>query len=363
LSYVRPVRFLSPASVDAEGTMLAPVGTGQWIAKENSDAGSLFVRYDGYWGEKSSLDEIEIIVMPDARSRVDAMRAGNLDIVGGDYLAGLTSQEADTLKRAGLNVVTDQSSITMTLAYNSDRNPALADEAVRKAIDIGFDRVAIAEVMFNGDATPAGDLFGPTVPMSGTRHDASVRDPEAAKALLEAAGWTGSPFRSKGDQKLAVEFLVSDDHIPGSKAMAEILQQQLGEIGVEVMVHLVDHASRHSEIPEREFDMAIFQTYGAPYDPFGSITIMFLSTVDSGSDGKIALDPSLDALITAATEAVGEDAQLVALQAFYDELRAKTWFSPILYRPTYWATSQRVTGFTVPPSDYDFPYQGITLTQ
>ncbi|CCV13728.1 ABC transporter substrate-binding protein [Mesorhizobium sp. STM 4661] len=363
LSYVRPVRFLSPDSVDAEGKMIAPVGTGQWIAKENSDSGSLFVRNDAYWGEKSTLAEIEIIVMPDARSRVDAMRAGDLDVVGGDYLAGLTSREADTLRRAGLNVFTNQSSITMVLSYNPERNAALADQAVRQAIDIGFDRVAIADVMFNGDAEPAGNLFGPTVPMSGTPRDASVRDVEAARQILEAAGWTGAPFRSKGGQKLAVDLLVSDEHIPGSKAIAEILQQQLGEIGVEVTVRLVDYASRHSEIPKRAFDMAIFQTYGAPYDPFGTVTLMFLTTIESGSDGKIALDPGLDALIMAATEAVGADAQMAALQAFYDVLREKTYFAPILYRPTYWATSQRVKGFTVPPSDYDFPYRGITLSQ
>lgn len=364
LSYVRPVRFLSPKSVDAEGKMIAPVGTGQWIAKENTESGSLFVRNDNYWGEKSTLDEIEIIVMPDARSRVDAMRAGDLDILGGDYLAGLTSQEADTLRRAGLNVITDQSSITMLLAFNPERNAGLADQAVRKAIDIGYDRVAIAEVMFNGDATPAGSLFGPTVPLSGTQFKPPVRDVEAAKALLEAAGWRGSPYRSKGDQKLSVELLVSEEHIPGSKAMAEIMQQQLGEIGIEVKIHLVDHASRHSEIPKREYDMAIYQTYGAPYDPFGSMTIMFQSTIEGGSDGKIAVDAAaLDPLIIAATEAVGEGAQQVALQAFYDKLRELALFSPILYRPTYWATSQRVKGFTVPPSDYDFPWQGLTLTE
>ncbi|ESW93183.1 ABC transporter substrate-binding protein [Mesorhizobium sp. LSJC268A00] len=360
LSYVRPVRFLSPISVNEDGTLKAPVGTGPWIVQANSTSGSSFIRNDKYWGDKPSFSGIEITVMPDSRSRVDAMRSDELDIVGGGA-AALTSQEADTLRRAGINVITAQGSMTMVLSFNTQRNPALAEKAVRQAIDVGYDRTAVSAVLFNGDAAPAGDLLGPTVPLSGTRHDAPVRDVEQAKQLLENAGWTGAPYRSKSGKNLSLELLVSDDFIAGSKVFGEILQQQLGEIGINVTVHSVDHASRHSEIPKREYDIAIFQTYGAPYDPFGSVTLLFLSTIESGSDGKVALDPSLDPLIAAATEAVGVEAQLAALQVFYDKLREDVLYSPVLYPPTYWAASSRVEGFNVPPTDTEFPYRGMVL--
>jgi nickel transport system substrate-binding protein len=360
LSYVRPVRFLSPSSVNADGTMKAPVGTGPWIVEDNSASGSTFVRNDKYWGEKPSFSKLQITVMPDSRSRVDAMRSDALDIVGGGA-AALTSQEADTLRRAGINVVTTPSSLTMLLSFNTQRNAGLAEKAVRQAIDIGYDRTAVSAVLFNSEAVAAGDLLGDNVPMSGARHQAPARDVEKAKKLLEDAGWTGTPYRSKNGKNLSVEMLVSDDFIPGSKVFGEILQQQLGEVGIEVTVKSVDHASRHSAIPKREYDIAIFQTYGAPYDPFGSVTLLFLSTIDSGSDGKVALDPSLDPLIVAATEAVGEAAQLAALQTFYDRLHEETLFSPVLYPPIYWAASNRVHGFQVPPTDTEFPYRGITL--
>ena len=120
--------------------------------------------------------------------------------------------------------------------------------------------MAIGQVLFQGLAEPAANLFPTSVPLSGKRFDVAKRDPEAAKALLEEAGWTGTGVREKDGKKLVVEIVVSEEQMAGSRALAEILQAQLGEVGIELTIRSVDHASRHSDIPARKFDLALFYT-------------------------------------------------------------------------------------------------------
>jgi nickel transport system substrate-binding protein len=52
LSTINPMRFLSPASADAEGNFKTPVGTGRWMVEKNTANGIELVRNDRYWGEK-----------------------------------------------------------------------------------------------------------------------------------------------------------------------------------------------------------------------------------------------------------------------------------------------------------------------
>ncbi len=361
LTYVRPVRFLSPKAVGEDGAYKSPVGTGPWIEESASDEGSAFKRFDGYWGDKPAFSKLELKVLPDGRSRVAAMRAGEIDLLGGEFIAPVSTTEAETLKSSGMTVVVESGTTTMIMGFNGERNEALKDKRVRQAINLGFDRAAIATVLYGGLAKPAGSLFAEAVPMSGTRFDPPARDTEKAKALLEEAGWTGSPVRMKDGKPLSIELVVSEEQIAGSRAVGEVLQSQLGEAGIEIKIRSVDHASRHSDIPARKFDMAFFLTFGAPYEPYGTIVGLFLSTYDSGVDGKVFLDPvNLDPLVNGAMAAFGAESE-PALQKMYDWLKAEDALVPVLYKPTIWAHSARVKGFAAPATEYDMPYEGISL--
>lgn len=362
-SFIRPSRFLSPKSVDKDGNYQAPVGTGPWIQDSATNEGSSFRRFDGYWGEKPTFERLELKVLPDSRSRMAALRAGEIDLTGGDFLAPLTANEAMTLKNAGIEVTVETGTTTIVLGFNPDRNAALKDARVRKAINIGFDRAAIAQVLYQGLAQPAGNLFSATVPMAGKRVDVAARDAEAAKALLEEAGWKGDTIREKGGQPLAIELVVSEEQIAGSRAVAEVMQAQLKEIGIDLTIRSIDHASRHSDIPARKYDMAFFLTFGAPYEPYGSIVGLFLSTYDNGVDGKLFVDPqNLDPLVTAVMQA--SEANIAsALQNIYDWLHNEAAIAPLLYVPSMWAHSPRVKGFEPPATEYDLPYEGISLSE
>lgn len=362
LTYTRPVRYLSPTSVAADGAYKAPVGTGPWREIGASNSGSEFERFDGYWGEKPEFARLELKVLPDSRSRMAALRAGEIDITGGDFFAPIKASEAKTMMDAGVAVEVS-SGIAMLLGFNPDRAPALADARVRKAISLGFDRAAIARVLYNDFATPAGSMFPPSVPYSGTQFPPDVRDPEAAKALLEEAGWTGEGVRQKDGKPLTLEIVVAEEQIAGSRSMAEVMQAQLGEIGIGITIRSVDHASRHSDIPARKYDLAMFLTYGAPYEPFGTMVGYLVSTYDNGVDGKLVVDPQyLDPLMEAAMNSDEGHVQ-EALQKVFDWLHDETAFLPVLYTPSFWAHTKRVSGFSTPATEYDTPFEGLHVVK
>lgn len=155
-------------------------------------------------------------------------------------------------------------------------------------------------------------------------------------------------------------FLVSEESLPGSRRIAEMIQGQLAEIGFQVQVSSVDNATMHVRRPAFQYDLTFFGTYGAPYDPHGTLGNAFVSTVDSGPDGKIYVSPDLDGVVKSALEASG-DGREAAMQGIYDWLHANTAVCPLVISKRLWACNPRVENFSLPSTDYDLPVGGLKI--
>lgn len=360
LTIVRPVRFLSPNAVDADGKQTAPVGTGPWIVESYSSSETILTRNENYWGEKPSFSRMELKVVPDELARANALRAGEVDVIGGDWVAPLSPRRAKALEGEGMTIVAESGTATTILGY-SPKSPMMQDKAVREAIFLGIDRAAIAQVLFEGYADPTVDIFPTTVPNAGLRHEVPARDVAAAQTALSEGGWTGDGSGwTKNGEALEVDFLVSEETFPGSRRIAEMIQAMLTEVGLRVNISSVDNATMHERRPNFDYDLTFFGTYGAPYDPHGSLGASFVSTVDTGPDGKIYISDELDSVVLAALDASG-DAQEAAMQKVYDWLHDNVAASPLLVTQRIWAVHPRVQGFSLPATDYDIPYKGLTL--
>ena len=361
LTIVRPVRFLSPKAIAADGAQTAPIGTGPWIVESHDSTKTVLVRNDAYWGEKPSFTRMELLVVPDELARANGLRAGDLDVIGGDWVAPLSPRRASALKGDGMTVIAEPGTATTILGY-SPKSPMMQDKAVRDAIFVGVDRAAMAAVLFEGYADATVNIFPTTVPTAGVRVAVPARDVAAAQAALTAGGWTGdaSGFTKDG-AALMIDFLVSDEAFPGSRRIAEMIQGQLTEVGFQVSISSVDTATIHDRRPKFEYDLTFFATYGAPYDPHGSLGASFVTAADTGPDGKIYVSDDLDAVVLAALDA-GGDAREPAMQAVYDWISSNTAACPLVVSQRIWAVNPRVAGFGLPTTDYDLPFKGITLS-
>ncbi|NUB45899.1 ABC transporter substrate-binding protein [Fertoebacter nigrum] len=359
LSYVRPVRFLSPNAVDGEGIYNAPVGTGPWMVEKEGPEGTDLVPNPGYWGPKPEIDRVSLVVIPDGMSRISSIIGGEIDAIGGKFIAPISPQEATTLTNNGITVVTQTGTDTMILGFNP-RIDLFRDIRVREAFNLLIDRDGIAQVVMKGYAKATMNLYPEVIPHSGTRHAVPARDVERAKALLEEAGWTGEGTRSKDGKLLDVDLVISEDAVAGSRALGEVLQAGFMEAGIGLSLRNVDHAARHGDIPEFKYDLSLFVTNGAPYDPYNTIGLMFLSTVVPGTDGKIYEDVALDPLILAALGAAEAD-RPAAFQAVSDWLHDNWAIAPLFHGDRIWAHGDRIKSFAIPATEYEMPLKTLSL--
>ena len=155
-----------------------------------------FVRNPKYFEQgKPNLDRVIIKIVPDATVRETMMRQGDADV-----LMWATEQVADNLKNES-NVkvsISPTSRFAMRLYLNlaakgttdpvASPNPFFLDVRVRQAIRSAIDVDAITATVWHGFAVPVwSELFRP--PYNTCNIPRPKFDAEAAKALLEQAGW------------------------------------------------------------------------------------------------------------------------------------------------------------------------------
>jgi peptide/nickel transport system substrate-binding protein len=242
---VLPMKEVTDGSLDLTKTML---GTGPFVVESHrQDVAWTFTRHDGYWAkDKPGVDEVTITIAPQEQARIAALQNGSADLVA---LGNVDAPELLTGVR-GASVGTQATTDFYYLMLNSNApGGKFADQRVRTAINIAMNREAIAKTALNGlgrptGVTPAGlpDSCDPAALPSAT---AGIAE---AKALLKEAGAEDLSF------SLAV---FSTEPAP---AIAQVIQQQLGEIGVDVRIEQLDEGSWagkvYGEVPAT-FDAAM----------------------------------------------------------------------------------------------------------
>lgn len=362
LAIIRPVRFLSPKGLNADGTLSAPIGTGPWKWVSGDDTQTVLARSDDYWGPKPGLDKVVFKVITDSQARLAALQRGEVDMIGGEYLAPIAPEEAKTLANGagGIKLITTPGSSTLFMAFKFDTG-LLADPVIRRAINQAIDREGITAALFSGYATPAGSIFPPNVPYAA--QGASIAfDSEGSKGMLEQAGWTGSPVRQKDGKPLSFNVITSESYLPQSRALGEAVKAQLGDIGIEVNIRALDQAAYQAAVTKRDFDMYFDITYGAPYDPLSTLRGAFFAGFTSDHQGRAYASAGLDKLIDDAAKATTDDARAALYAQIWKLFATDAGVAPIVGQNRIWATGPAVSGFTLGPTEYDLPLTGVTVS-
>ncbi len=187
--------MISPKAAEAAGDKfgLHPVCAGPFSFAERVPQDHITLkRFPGYWDAKDiHFDQVVYQQNPNSSVRVADLQAGALDMV--EYI--LPTDVPTVQKDPKLKVVTDDSLAYNGIAFNTGNGPAQnssigKNALVRQAFELGLDRAALIQVVYNG-------LFAPTVqanPASSPYYfkdlQPPARDPEKAKALLKQAGLT-----------------------------------------------------------------------------------------------------------------------------------------------------------------------------
>lgn len=213
----------------------APVGTGafRWGERRAGELIRLEANPD-YHGDGPFLEEVVFRYIPDQTVLYTQFKAGELDYLG---LSGIQPAfEAEARDLPGVRIVGAPMAFVEHVALNLE-NPIFADKAVRQALFLGMNRKARIEAIYQGRPRETESY----VPLGHWAYDDALPehryDPEAAKAILDAAGWVPGPdgVRVKDGRRLS--FTNSTTSGAQSRELSQqLLQQDWAQIGVEMKI-------------------------------------------------------------------------------------------------------------------------------
>ena len=216
--------MVSPAAAQSGLLETKPVGIGPYVVTEFVPGDRAeYAKSENYWDpDAQRVATMTYYYMTDDQTRLNALKSGELDG------ARINPDQMDHLSGAGFTALSQPSAPYIYFMVNAGIAPFDAPE-IRKALNMALDRKAISQGLYDGYCTPQIHPFTETGPAYskkiGDGLDAFPFDPEAAKKI----------FKDKGITELSVTTSVVNVTI--YTKLAEIVQSELGAIGIDVKIH------------------------------------------------------------------------------------------------------------------------------
>ena len=213
-----------------------PIGSGRYIMKQ-WDKGQqvIFEANPDYYGEEPKIKKLTVLFMEEDAALAAAM-AGQADVAhtaasySDQEIEGYSLMRVDTVDNRGFNLPVTEPEEKDGIVYG---NSLTSDVNVRRAINLAIDREEMIDNVLNGYGTVAYSVCDK---MPWYNDEAVTEyDLEAAKALMDEAGWTEGKdgIREKDGEKAELTLMFSNgDSV--RQALAEDTANQLRELGIEV---------------------------------------------------------------------------------------------------------------------------------
>jgi peptide/nickel transport system substrate-binding protein len=343
--------MISPKAAQAEGDQFGnhPVCAGPFSFDQRVAQDRIVLkRFPGYWdNQRIHFDRVIYSPNPNASVRLANLQAGTLDLV--EYI--LPTDVPAVQKDPKLAV-----SITDSLAYtgitiNTDNGPAAnttigKSALVRQAFELGLDRKALIQVVYNG-------MFAETAqanPASSPYFAADVlppeRNPDKAMALLKQAG-----------VPIPVPVTLTITNGSDIQQAGEVIQAMEKDAGFDVKLKAMEFASSLQAAYAGDFQAYLIAWSGRS-DPDGNMWQMLHAggTFNYGHYSNQTVDQALDDARTVA--------DVTARRGFY----AKVWSQeradlPLIYLWTgknVVGLKKSLTGFS-PVPDGLIRLQGLAM--
>ena len=234
------ILFTSPQSWESNGRDWSKVatagaaGTGpfritRFVPRQSAEIS----RNDQYWdpNRRAKLDRILLLPMPEANTRLAALRSGQVD-----WIEVPPPDAIPSLRQGGFQVIINSYPHVWPWIFAAGKpGSPVADVRVRQALNYCFDRDGMTTLL-NGTAEPSIGFYKPTDPLFGQPQNRYRLDAARGKALLAEAGY--GPQRPL---KLTVGISTSGSGQMLPLPMNEYLQQSLKEnCGVEIGFQVVE---------------------------------------------------------------------------------------------------------------------------
>jgi peptide/nickel transport system substrate-binding protein len=233
---------------------LTPIGCGPFMMlPETQEVGRGFemVAWDEWYGGRPYLDKITVQVIPEPSSQVNALIAGDIDMINVLPASGAQQVESND----DLVLVQMPAPDWRSLSFNMNR-PPWDNKDARLAVAKAIDRDEFIEKVFFGLATPSVGPIQPPFAWAYLPPD-QVENPQAYD--LDAAKQLAEKVGLEGQQPVLITRTADQRN-------SEALRIMLQDIGLDVQIELLT-GPVHTEREEGgDFDMSLWGS-GADADP------------------------------------------------------------------------------------------------
>ena len=315
------------------------IGSGPYTLNYwNTDYELSLEKVKNWWGEnmtESALfdnnpDEIIYRVLPDDQLSGKIFTSGQLDV-----LPNIGSAVYDELTSKNLDYSIFHSELMRFYFLNvNNESPLLKEKKVRQAMAHLIDQRAIIDIVAKGGGQPIVSPFYSASPFYNSNLKPYAFDIEAAKELLDQAGWVDSNNNGIRDKKIdgkAVElsprvFITAK---PLGRNILDVLKPEFAKAGIELNVIVQDYRSKTiKNLKSGNFDLVASVLNQSPVIE-NLRSLWHSSSVSNGGNNFHRMqNPKIDSLIEVLTTDLTDEAQKVNAWAFQEEMHEH---QPILY--------------------------------
>ncbi|WP_066309578.1 ABC transporter substrate-binding protein [Bacillus sp. FJAT-29814] len=240
----------SYTEANGEGLATKPMGAGPFrFVSWTQGSNIVLEKFDDYYKEgKPYLDEIKFQFYSDENTRVNALRAGDVNLI-----ENVPWKDTDSISKVDNLKLESANGPFMALQFNTDFEP-FSNPKVRQAIAYGIDRNAIINTAFSGRGEA---IYGMAILKGYMGYDEKFtkyfkHDVKKAKELLAEAGYPNG-FKAT---------LLSTSQYGMHEQTAVAVQSELKKIGIEVELELPDWATRINKNVKGEYQFLVAGTSG-----------------------------------------------------------------------------------------------------
>ncbi len=296
-----------PYFTNGEGVVgYGPYRLESWIKGDSIT----FVRNEYWDGQAPAFDRVILRMITDTAQMVNAFETGEIDMAF-NFADNLVAEYGAV---EGAAVVSTpgvyQDAIWFNIRADGTQNPAVKDVNVRKAIAMAVNRRANNDALVYPGA-PIPDAFdAPKWRPEGL--EILSYDPDAANAMLDAAGWVdsnGDGTRDKDGVELILRFFTTTRQVRMDYQLA--IQSDLRKVGIGLQLFAVPGPAvlfasftNRGIMATGDYDMAIYASSNDPITPNidpDSFTCAGIPSADNPSGGNFSAfcDPRFDELAAA----------------------------------------------------------------
>jgi len=330
-----------------------PVGTGPYTL-DAWDAGvqMTFHARSDYFRGKPAIDTIIARGFEASKETlISQLQAGDLQTIGTETLDVSAVDSINAIP--GVKAYVKAGTTIEHIDLNT-QNPILSDKQVRKAMFYALDRPDLVARTLSGQSSPADSLVPPISPLFNPDTPKFAHNPDQAKAILDADGWTvGSDgVRVKNGQRLSLKYQSTGSAL--RKKVMPLVKDQLAAVGIEVNIdQLPAQAFFGISGPLRSgsLEMAEYADVGtqdAGADAVQKYAIKNIPTAANsfaGSNYSRWNNAAADALIVQQSTTLVPSARSGAMNSLQLLMADELPTLPLFFRPNVSAASNHIANF------------------